>query len=66
MMIPLSARTRAGEFFVEDVPFGAKKNGIRLDSAKVGLTEFESVTPSPPDLYANQLRYSPMNEWSIA
>ncbi len=25
----------------------------------VGLTEFESVTPSPPDLYANQLRYSP-------
>jgi len=40
----------------------AKKSGIRLDSAKVGLTEFESVTPSPPDLYANQLRYSPMNE----
>ena len=26
----------------------------------VGLTEFESVTPSPPDLYANQLRYSPI------
>ncbi len=25
----------------------------------VGLPEFESGTPSPPDLYANQLRYSP-------
>lgn len=25
----------------------------------IGLPEFESGTPSPPDLYANQLRYSP-------
>ncbi len=47
-----------GDFFSAQ----AKKSGIRVDSAKVGLTEFESVTPSPPDLYANQLRYSPMNE----
>ena len=25
----------------------------------IGLPEFESGTPCPPDMYANQLRYSP-------
>ena len=38
-----------------------KNRTVKLHGLKVGLTEFESVTPSPPDLYANQLRYSPMN-----
>lgn len=31
----------------------------RFPADRVGLPEFESGTPSPPDLYANQLRYSP-------
>ncbi len=37
----------------------AKKMATEKSIAKVGLTEFESVTSCPPDMHANQLRYSP-------
>ena|GEM_PF-5481508 len=31
----------------------------RMEYKKIGQAGFEPATPSPPDLYANQLRYCP-------
>jgi len=49
------------KFVINDVKNGGEKKEVphKVQNLFVGLAEFESATPCPPDKYANQLRYSP-------